>query len=177
MHSLKHQNLSGIALNRDSLLAVAEYYYRALESSKLETVVLQSIKLLKQQRDNARDLFSVGFVTKNDVLGAKVQLTERGQELIQAHHNIESSLAGLSRLTELTIKRVTQLEETQGEPSWTLTLQDSLAKVTDQHPDLKKIHAKMLAAEWQYNAIKAENYPEINGFFNVHSSSDTPTPS
>ena len=160
-------------VEQDLLLEVAEYYYRALESSKLETVVLQSIKLLKQQRDNAKDLFSVGLVTKNDVLGVEVQLASREQELIQARHNIEYSLAGLSRLTELVIKHVDQLEDIPEEPVWGLSLQDALTKVTDQHPDIRRIHASILAAEWEYNAIRAENFPEINGFVNFNSSSDT----
>jgi outer membrane protein len=160
-------------LEQDVLLAVTTSFYSALQSAKIEKVVLQSIKALSQQKTISQDLYSVGLVTKNDVLGVEVQLAAREQEHIQARHNIENSLANLNRLTELDVKEVFQLEDCPEEVSWGASLEDYLRKINDTHPELKTILAKMQAAESDYGAIAAENYPEITGFFNWNGSSDS----
>jgi outer membrane protein TolC len=160
-------------VEQDVLLAVTASYYMALESAKIESVVLQSIKVLSQQKSISQDLYSVGFVTKNDVLGVQVQLAEREQELIQAQHNIENSLATLNRLTEIDIKGVNELEDCQENIDWSARLDDFLNKVNDNHPDLKTVLAKIQAVEWAYGAIAAENYPDIKGFVNYNTSSDS----
>lgn len=160
-------------VEQDLLLAVVVSYYRALENAKIESVVSQSIKLLTQQLATAQDLYSVGSVTKNDVLGVEVQLAERKQELIQVQHNIESALASLYRLTEVKITKAESLQDISHEYTFEQHLESCLAHVKEQHPDLKKIQATIKATEAEYRAIRCENYPDITGFVNFQSSSDS----
>lgn len=160
-------------LEQNVLLAVTASYYYALQSTKIEEVVLQSIKLLSQQLSLAQDLYSVGIVTKNDVLGVKVQLAQRKQEYIQARHAIENSLDTLNRLTELNVKKTSELEDCATDVLWAGTLDQFLQKVNDTHPELATIHAHIRAAESAHGAIAAENYPEITGFASFNTNSDS----
>jgi outer membrane protein TolC len=160
-------------VQQDLLFAVAGSFYRALEGAKIETVVLESMKVLKNQLVTAQDLFSVGLVTKNDVLVVEVQLAEREQELIQAQHNIESALSSLTRLTGHPVRFVTELDDIEGGVTWSETLDSITSRADTVHPVLKTILARTTAATFDYEATKAENYPDINAFVNLHSSSDS----
>lgn len=159
-------------IQQDLLFAVAQSYYRSLEGSKIEEVVLQSIKVLTQQLATAKDLFSVGFVTKNDVLVVEVQLAQRQQELIQARHNIESALASLSRLVGRKIETTNLLTDISGDVLWTESIATFLSKADCSHPDLKKIQARENAAQSELKAIRTEDYPRLSAFVNFNSSSD-----
>jgi outer membrane protein len=159
-------------IEQDLLFAVAQSYYKVLEGCKIESVVLQSIKVLTQQLATATDLYSVGFVTKNDVLVVEVQLAQRQQELIQARHNTESALASLSRLVGKTIDHSGQLTDICGDVFWEESLATFLSKAVLEHPELKKIQSKQNAAVSELEAIRTENYPQLTAFVNFHSSSD-----
>jgi outer membrane protein len=160
-------------VQQDLLFAVANNFYRALEGSKIETVVLESMRALGAQLATAEDLFSVGLVTKNDVLVVEVQLAERQQELIQARHNIESALCSLTRLTGRRIAIVSELGDIDDVVAWNESVDSIIAQADVVHPVLKKIQANTTAAAFDMQATKAENYPDINAFVNFHSSSDS----
>ena len=160
-------------VQQDLLVAVAINMYRALEGSKIEAVVQESLRVLGAQLTTAADLFSVGLVTHNDVLVVEVQLAEREQELIQARHNIESALCSLSRLTGWQIAQVAQLEDIEEQFSWEESVDAIISQANEIHPVLKKIQARTAAAASDYQATRAENYPDINAFVNLHSSNDT----
>lgn len=158
---------------QDLLFAVANSFYRALEGAKIETVVLESMRVLRQQLSTARDMYSVGLVTKNDVLVVEVQLAEREQERIRARHNIESALCSLRRLTGGPISSVAELEDVAEEVVWDETVDSVMARADVLHPVLKKLQATTTAASFDYAATKAENFPDINAFVDAHASSDS----
>ena len=160
-------------VQQDLLYGVANSFYRALEGAKIESVVIESIRILEQQLATARDLFSVGLVTKNDVLVVDVQLAERQQELIQARHTIESALATLSRLTGLQLRSVAELDDVEDQVTWDSSVDAIIAQADAVHPVLKKICAHTAAATFDVAATKAENYPDINAFVDLHTSSDS----
>lgn len=160
-------------IQQNLLFAVANNFYRALEGAKIEDVVAESIKVLKAQFQTAQDLFSEGFVTQNDVLVVEVQLAEREQELIQARHNIESAIASLARLTGEKLKAVSDFQDVEEDVSWQEDMDAIMAQADAGHPALKKIQASTTAAVSDLEATKAENYPDINAFVNLNSSSDT----
>ena len=147
--------------------------YKALEGSKIETVVQESMRVLGAQLATARDMYEVGLVTHNDVLVVEVQLAEREQELIQARHNIESALCSLIRLSGRQIGAVSELEDVKAVDGWSESVDAIIAKADDVHPVLKAIQAQTSAASCDMKATQAENYPDINGFVNLHSSSDS----
>ena len=159
-------------IQQDLLFAVADSYYRSLEGAKIEEVVLQSIKVLTQQLATAKDLFSVGYVTKNEVLVVEVQLAQRQQELIQARHNIESALASLSRLVGKKVERTAQLTDISREVQWKETLATFYSRADCCHPELKRIIANEKAAQAELKAIRTEDYPRLSAFVNFNSSSD-----
>lgn len=158
-------------VQQDLLLTMAQSYYRALEGRKIEAVVVKSQKLLEQQLRISQDYLSVGLATKNDVLVVEVQLAQRQQELIQAQHNTESSLASLSRLTGISITNTSQIEDVPEDVRWADSLTELLS-TSDDHPDLQKITAETEAARSGYRAIFSENLPNITAFASADTCSD-----
>lgn len=160
-------------VKQNILFAVANSFYRALEGAKLEEVVDESMKVLQAQLATARDLYSTGLVTQNDVLVVEVQLATREQERIQTRHTIESALSTLSRLTGRQIKAIEELEDIAEEVAFDTTLASIIKKADTSHPVLKKLQADSTAASFDLEATRAENYPDINAFVNAHASSDS----
>jgi outer membrane protein len=159
-------------VQQDLLFAVANNFYRALEGAKIEIVVLESIRALQAQLATAQDLYSVGLVTQNDVLVVEVQLAERQQECIQARHNIDIALCSLGRLMGKQIATAEQLDDVEENVEWKDEVDSILIQADEAHPVLKKIQARTAAAASDLQATKAENYPDINAFLNLHASSD-----
>jgi len=161
-----------VRIRQDLLFLVSTTFYRALEASKIEAVVKESIHILEKQQATAEDLYSVGLVTKNDVLAVEVQLAERQQQSIEAHHTLDSALATLHRLTGISTITVSQLQDVCEPQEWDLDVEKTIAQADLVHPVLKKINAERAAAVSDVAATKAENYPDINAFANLHATTD-----
>jgi outer membrane protein TolC len=159
-------------IEQDLLLAVAESYYGALEAKKLEGVVLESIRVLQQQLAISTDMYEVGLATKNDILVVEVQLAEREQELIQARYNMQKALDILSRLMETSVTSVEQLSDVNTTVSWGESCDKIIAEADVHHPVLKKLLSQNQAAQFDYESVKSENYPEISAFADYNTSSD-----
>jgi outer membrane protein len=157
---------------QDLLFLVSTTFYRALEASKIETVAKESISILEKQLTTAKDLYSVGLVTKNDALAVEVQLAERQQQLIEVHHIIESALTTLHRLTGISSITISQLQDVHEPREWDVDVEEMITKADKVHPVLKKIVTEREAASFDVAATRAENYPDINAFLNLNASSD-----
>ena len=159
-------------IRQDLCFAVASQFYRALEGSKIENVVGESISILERQLSAARDLYSVGLVTHNDVLVVEVQLAERQQERLSAQREMETALATLSRLTGIKITDVSDLDDVASCVTWNEQLEVIQAKSDTVHPVLKRIEADKVAAAADIQATRKENFPDINAFFSLNTCSD-----
>ena len=150
---------------------VAQSYFALLESQKLQVVVLQSIETLKRQKETSEDLFSVGLITKHDLLVVDVQLYERQQELIQTQNNEETAKASLNRFMGRDLETPLSIVDVPEEP----VTDDSyfiLKKKSDFcHPDVKKIEAKQQALPYEYKSLRAELLPQLNAFVDYNNSS------
>lgn len=151
---------------------VSQSYFSFLEAQKLERVVLQSIETLKQQKATSEDLFSVGFITKHDLLVVDVQLYEREQELIQVKNNQEIAKASLNRLMGKDLQSPLALQEVSEEAIWDDNYRILTAKSDICHPDLKKLEAQKNALPFDYDSIRAELLPKLDGFVDYNASSD-----
>lgn len=151
---------------------VSQSYFSFLEAKKLEGVVLQSIETLKKQKETSEDLFSVGFITKHDLLIVDVQLYERQQELIQVKNNQEIAKASLNRLMGNDLQTPLALAEVSEEAVWDDNYRILTAKSDICHPDLKKREAQKNALPFEYDSIRAEILPKLDGFIDYNASSD-----
>jgi outer membrane protein TolC len=159
-------------VRQDLCFGVATQFYRALEGAKIENVVSESISILERQLASARDLYSVGLVTHNDVLVVEVQLAERQQERLSAQREIETALATLSRLTGIKITSVSDLGDVAPQVTWNEQLEVIQAKSDNVHPVLKRIEADKVAAVSDIQATRKENFPDINAFVSLNTCSD-----
>lgn len=159
-------------LEQKLLNEVAQSYYFLLESRKLEEVILQSLETLRNELETTADLFSIGYVTENDVLVIEVQLCEREQELIQARNNGEIAFASLNRLMGQDLNHFFDIEDVSEVVEWHNPYGFFEEKADKLHPDLKRITSEKSANRFDYKAIQAENRPKINGIVSYNTSSN-----
>jgi outer membrane protein TolC len=151
---------------------VAQSYFTILQAKKIEGVVLQSIEILKRQKKTSEDLFSVGFITKHDILVVDVQLSERQEELIQARNNKETAKASLNRLMGRSLQTLLEVQDVSENIVCDSNYISIVKKADICHPELKRIEANRDALPYDYNAIRAEHLPQINAFLDYNTSSD-----
>lgn len=159
-------------LTQTLLQEVATSYYTLLESQKIEGVVTQSIATLQNEMRTSQDLFSVGLVTKHDLLVMEVQLAERQEELIQAKNNIETAKASLNRLMGRNLQTPLEVEDVSEKTAWDENYFLLTHKADLCHPELKRIEADKNSLPYDYRAIRAERLPKIKGVVEYHNSSN-----
>jgi len=159
-------------LEQRLLNEVAQSYYLLLEARKLEGVILQSLETLRQELETTSDLFSIGYVTENDVLVIEVQLSEREQELIQARNNMEIAYASLNRLMGQSLEHLFDIQDVSENVEWDERYTAFEERADSEHPNLKKITAEKESNLFDYQAIRAENQPKINGIVSYNTSSN-----
>lgn len=153
-------------------LAVSEAYFQVLEAHKQKRVVEQSINVLEEQLQIARDYFEQGLVARNDVLAAEVQLAERQQNLIRANNDIRVSLSRLNRIIGLPVTHETRLRDVNEVTPWHGSLMALFQRAIEQRADLKALQRRISAAANEYRAAAAEYTPDFTAFGQHMYSSD-----
>ena len=162
-------------IKQDILFAVTQTYYKVLEGEKIESVVKQSIHTLENQRKIAQDFYSVGLVTKNDVLVVEVQLSERHQELIQARHHIATAISELNRFMRQNngIRTSAEIENVIEDVSWHANLDQIVSEALESHHDLKRLTAQKEASVYDYKSEKGKLLPNVVMYTSANACSDS----
>lgn len=153
-------------------LAVSQVYFQVLEAHKQKQVVEQSINVLEEQLQIARDYFEQGLVARNDVLAAEVQLAERQQNLIRANNDIRVTLSRLNRLIGLPVTHETRLRDLNEVTPWDGSLTVLFQRAMEQRADLKALQRRIEAVSNEYRAAAAEYTPDLTAFGQHMYSSD-----
>jgi outer membrane protein TolC len=147
-------------------LAAIEFalaYYDLLEAEHIATVAAIEVERLQSHLKDAKDLYTEGVITKNDLLQAEVRLSDAGQRLISARNfrAINASRINHALLRPLTAEvaaaEVDKLNvdylETGLEKAWEIGLKE--------RPEIKIAEETLKTLGLEEQAKKAEFYPEL----------------
>jgi outer membrane protein len=147
-------------------LAAIEFalaYYDLLEAEHIATVAAIEVERLQSHLKDAKDLYTEGVITKNDLLQAEVRLSDAGQRLISARNfrAINASRINNALLRPLTAEvaaaEVDKLNvdylETSLEKAWRIGLKE--------RPEIKIAEETLKTLGLEEQAKKAEFYPEL----------------
>jgi len=147
-------------------LAAIEFalaYYDLLEAEHIATVAAIEVERLQSHLKDAKDLYTEGVITKNDLLQAEVRLSDAGQRLISARNfrAINASRINNALLRPLTAEvaaaEVDKLNvdylETSLEKAWEIGLKE--------RPEMKIAEETLKTLGLEEQAKKAEFYPEL----------------
>jgi len=105
-------SLLDTAQTRDNIfLTVAQGYFKTLRAKKLVEVAKQTVYDLKQHLKIAQDQYDYGVVTYNDVLQAKVSLSDAQQNLIVAKTDYINTRAAFNKVLMLPVNAPTVLKD------------------------------------------------------------------
>ncbi|MCX5832360.1 MAG: TolC family protein [Deltaproteobacteria bacterium] len=147
-------------------LAAIEFalaYYDLLEAEHIAKVAAIEVERLQSHLKDAKDLYTEGVITKNDLLQAEVRLSDAGQRLISARNfrAINASRINNALLRPLTAevaaaevdKPNVDYLETNLEKAWEIGLKE--------RPEIKIAEETLKTLGLEEQAKKAEFYPEL----------------
>lgn len=150
----------------DVINSVSKQYYQIL--TNMEEVKLQqhTIKILKQLIQASEGQYNNGLLRKVDLDRIKVNLINTQSKLMQAQNDTDRNLnqlkvsLGMPLQTNLVLDTLTMDEQVL--PS---SNQMSAFEI-DNRTDLRLLDSQIKLNTLQRNAIRAENYPKLNAYFN-----------
>lgn len=163
-------------IEQDILYAVHEAYFDLLLSQKLEWIMQDSIRSLKQHLHVTQDFLTQGLLHRNEVLVVEVQLAEFEQQALEAHFRTELAQARLNRLMGLNMDSPTEIEDILPVIKPEACLNDLIETAKLNHPELIALNAQIEAAKHGYQAEKAQLYPQIYAFSTYSTTSDYALP-
>nr|MBU3857903.1 TolC family protein [Flavobacterium sp. MC2016-06] len=151
----------------DIQLVVISTYLEIYKMMELQKIFEENIKEEQSRLKEVQSLQKHGTVTKNEVIRAELQLSDRELNALTNSKNIKIALHDLKTLVqipeneEITIDTTTSLEEMNGIDSYdsykNKAFQNEEMRIADQEVNIKKTELKM---------AKGNYYPTINFFGN-----------
>lgn len=138
-------------------------YYDLREAEQLAAVTAMEVQQLQSHLKDAKNLYTEGVITKNDLLQAEVRLSDAGQRLIGAKNlrMINASRINNALMQPLTAAvtatDVDKLDlaypETDLEKAWEISLKE--------RPEIRIAEETLKVLDLEEQAKKAEFYPEL----------------
>jgi outer membrane protein len=157
------QKLDTIKIRNLAAIDFALSYFDLLEAEQLVSIAAMEVARLQSHLNDAQNLYSEGVITKNDLLQAKVRLSDAEQRLIGAKNlrAINASRINNALLrpltTEVAATNVDKMEvtcsETNLEKAWKISLKE--------RPEIRIAEETMKVLDLEEQAKKAEFFPEL----------------
>lgn len=144
---------------------VVDAYSNVLLTQKRLGVVEQSVKTAQSILDNSKARYESGLTVESDLLNAKVRMSSRQQELIQARNNLALAEAQLYVAMGLPPENPYQLTDTLAERSLpSSSIGELEQKAISTRPDLKRIQSEESAQKLSVAIAKSSFGPRVNAF-------------
>ena len=142
--------------------AVGNAYLQIIADSARITATRAEIEADTAIFTNATRRHDAGVAIAIDVLRAQVELKQRQQQLVAVTNQFEKDKLTLARVTGLpTGQAFTVSDPSPKVPLEAQDLKEALAKAYEHRPDFQAAKARVIAAQFQLRAAKAERYPTL----------------
>lgn len=151
-----------------ALLQTKQGFYNALLARQRIQVQEDSVNLLEEQLQNARDRFEVGTVSNFEVLRAEVELANAQPELISARNDYRLAIEELRQVLGFFVAKpneLTKVPELVGELSYSPTsysLEGALETALSSRPELLRLEKVVEAREEGVIIARAERLPDVS---------------
>ena len=141
-----------------------------LEAEKLVDVNKKMLEISRHNVDKVTAFHRAGRSIPSDVSAAKIQQANDELELVNAGNSFEigkaslASIMGLSPETQLKVQDNLSYETDSGE----ISLKDSVAKATQERPELDRLQAQMTGLEWSLKTAKWDRWPVVTAECNYN---------
>ncbi len=136
-------------------------YFNFLETEKMITVSEKEVESLASYLKDMEHLYEQGSVVKNDLLPAKVKLSDAEQKLISAQNELEIARARLNNILALPLRENTEAQDIQMESPELPEMEDAWATAQSQRPEVAFYADQINASVSAERAKAVENFPVL----------------
>lgn len=148
-----------VSIEQDVLLGAVQSFLDVRSSAQQVALQQNSVNLLRQEEQAARDRFEVGEITVTDVSLASAQLAATRAALAAAQGTFEVASEGYNTITG---KRPGQLSAPPALPKLPASLQEAQTTAQRSHPSIRQLQRQVAAAELGIAAAQAERNPSLD---------------
>ncbi|MGC3945043.1 MAG: TolC family protein [Chryseolinea sp.] len=146
--------------------AVSAHYYEVLSSMEEVRLQQQSAAILEQLIAASEGQYKSGLLKKVDLDRMHVNLINTRSRLTQAENDVALKMNKLKVIMGIPLATELKLDTIAIDDVRIPTLDDSNANQVGSRTELQSLDAQIRLSTLQRNAIRAENYPKLNLYFN-----------
>jgi outer membrane protein TolC len=158
--AIAHQDETAAINNLVEQVQVA--YFQILKAEQLLAVARQSLEQRLAHRDRAAEFFRTGFVPRNDVLHAEVEVANGRQSLLRAENTLEMARVQFNTLLRREAGAAVELEAVSGGGLPGETLDQCLAMALERRPELRAAGLRTAQARSLVKASQSEYFPTVS---------------
>jgi len=147
---------------RDLVLQVKVGYFNILRAEKFLLVAQQQVKQFEAQLEVTKALLDVGFVPKNDVLQAEVNLANARQAQVTAENNVETAKASFNILLIREVTTPFEVVDILEYKPFPLPYEESLEEALRRRQEIKAAQLNIDQAKENVKIARSGFFPTIS---------------
>lgn len=159
--SAEAKDVNTVRVRNRSALEFIIAYLDLLEADKLLKVATDEVSRYESHRKDTEARYSTGVITRNEVLQARVLLSDSRQRLLSAENNRSFRASQVNSLLLRPLTGTVEAQEVEGTPAAGITLEEAWQEAENESPELKGIRAQIQAKKETVSAIRSEYLPNI----------------
>jgi outer membrane protein len=144
----------------DLRMDVVDAYVGILRARHGVDVSESNVQSLSSHVKDVTNFFEQGIITKNDLLSAKVSLSDAQQRLIQAENTLNVAQAAYNRLLGRPLDYTVTIDDLSAEPA-PVNMQALTEAALDKRPELRSLSEQSQALRRQAAGVRASALPQI----------------
>lgn len=136
-------------------------HFNLLETDKMVMVAEKELESLLGHVKMAAALYREGVITKNDLLQAKVKLSDTQQRLIAVRNQQKLATASLNTILARPLGTPLRAAEVDYDLTTPFGLEQAWKKAEEKRPEIAVINNEIIAADLQARAKKADYFPTV----------------
>ncbi len=142
---------------------VKQSYYSLLQAEKNRDVAIETVKLTKDQLDQAQGFYDAGVKSKYDVTSAEVNLSNARLAQIRAENAVSVARVTLKNAMGAPDIPDFVIEDTLAFQKYPVTFDDAVQRAYANRPDLQSVQAKRDAFSEAVSLARTGYYPALSG--------------
>jgi len=141
-------------------------FYKSIE---LQKSIEENVKQVEAHLKDVENLMNQGLATNNDVLRAKLLLSNTNLILLDAKNNVDISMIGLNNAIGYPINNLTTIHaEVELKPLGTFKLDSLIREASNNRPELKAMEYRIKVNESSIKLSRSNWYPQISAAANYY---------
>ncbi|MDW7679550.1 MAG: TolC family protein, partial [bacterium] len=146
----------------DLILNVEKSYWTVIQIQEFAKVAQEAVDLMQAHLQDLDNMYQVGMVTNNDLLLAKVQLSNARLNLIKANNGVKMAKTGFCSVIGIPLTTDVVLSDTLNyQPLAGVDLRQSIQNALINRPEKQTMNLNIKMAKKGVSITKAGYYPNI----------------